>query len=146
MGDYLEDSKEGKWRLHDDWYLHITLFALPKKKNKFLFKQTSAEDAEKEEEDNIKCLIHIRRWFFLEGHHLPSREGLACTAYTWKYLLQALESYKTKLQSDSDADAEGSVEDDVLPKQKKSSHPKRRSSEILENTSKRKNVIKNSTI
>lgn len=108
-----------------------------------MFKEASNE-SEQEVED-IKCIIHIRRWFHMEGHHLPMRDGLALTKIYWKYLLETVEAYqrsdkKTNSEVDDD-ELRGPNDEDLQPKQRKQINPKKRSGETLEYLSKRKNSL-----
>lgn len=144
VDEYLENGKENKWHLYEDWYLHISYFTLPKKKkNKYMFKEASHE-SEPEVED-IKCIIHIRRWFHMEGHHLPMRDGLAFTKIYWKYLLETVEAYqRNDKKTNSEVDDEehrGPNDEDLQPNKRKQINPKKRSGETLEYLSKRKNSL-----
>lgn len=144
VDECVENKEEGKWNLHDDWYLHISLFTLPKKKNKYLFKQNNTENGEADVE-NIKCIIHIRRWFTLADHDLPSREGLAFTTNTWKYFLEAVEAYKSKHDADI-VDVDDSLWEDAISK-KKPSNQRKRSADTMESNSKKKtSFAKNFTV
>lgn len=132
----VEEKRKEKWSLDGDWYCHSSLFTLPKKrKPKYLFKRNKGETEEEEEEEadeteNIMVVVNVRRWFYIDDYHMPTKDGIAITENCWKYLMEAIDEYRTNERANPDD----------TPMKRKQTNSKKRSGDSLDYVSKKKNT------
>ena len=100
---YSEKRKLGKWPLDENWYVHTTLYTFPKKQ--------LAQTAEENEE---VYLIHIRKWYFFNDKHRPSKEGITLNVKSWQSLKDQMLTDHEKNQWEDDIYGQDDYDDDCV--------------------------------
>ena len=81
----VEANKKGKWMLNKDWYIHVTTYTFPAKQ--YMFKKGTQEEAKS------MCLIHLRKWFWVNNEHHPCKRGLTFSKSHWPMLCDEIKFY-----------------------------------------------------